>query len=345
MPTDAEFWSFASTFQRFLRHKLCLAEDPGDPCNSPIIEAHTIPRSQLKKIAEDGHVYSFDSSLSQLARSDGNIAIKRFGIGQFSVLNCFCGRHDNAIFLDIEDVPLIFSPRQLALLHYRTVASELYRKIRMVEATNHQLETLLKEQKTDWDRRILDDARAFNEGQKLGLRDGRVAFDECQRILNEREYGCLSALIVRFDRMPTIMAVGGFYPEFGFDGLPLQQLGDSQEIYETISFNILASEERAAVVMIWRTGQANPLAFARSYENQPRSLYTTLAIQACFEHLENTCVQQRWWNGLKKVEQDLLLRRMQFAGSLTEERIASCLQYSGVTHDDWGFRSLEHFNI
>lgn len=343
MPSDSEFWTFASAFRRFLKRKLCLAEDPSDACNSPIIDAHTIPRSQLRKIAEQGHVHSFDSSPAQLAKSDGKIAIKSFGVGQFSVLNCFCRRHDNAIFVDVEDVPLVFSPRQLALLHYRTVASELYRKIRMVEATNYQIEALSKKRKRNRD--ALQYLDAFNEGQKLGMRDGRLAFAECQRILKEDDYGALSALVIRFRRMPTIMTVGGFYPEFGFDGRPLQTLGDSNEFYETISFNILSSEERAAVAMIWSKGHLNPLAFARSYEQQPSNLYTTLAIQASFERLENTCVQPAWWDGLRKIEQDLLLRRMQVAGSIFEERRGSSLQYTGVTHDDWEFDSLEYINV
>jgi hypothetical protein len=345
MPSDPNFWSFASTFQRFLKHKLCLAENSSDPCNSPIVEAHTIPRSQLRKIAEGGHVYSFDNSLSQLERSGGKIAIKKFGVGQFSVLNCFCRRHDNEIFVDIEDGPLVFSPRQLALLHYRTVASELYRKLRMIEAINYQIGSYSKNQLDHEDREMLGDLEAFNEGHKLGMRDGRIAFSECERILSEQDYSSLSALVVRFRRMPTIMTVGGFYPEFDFDGSTLQNLGDQDQIYETISFNILASEGRAAVAMIWRKGHDNPLNFAKSYERQPAHLYTTLAIQASFEHLENTCVEQKWWDGLKRVEQDLLLRRMQIAGGIFEARENICLQYSGVTHDDWGFDRLEYINV
>src|ERR1700686_2669432 len=109
MSTDAEFWSLAAAFNRFLKHKLCLAEKEGSRGNSPIIQAHLISRSQMRPIAIHSHVVSCDTSLAQLERSDGKIAIKRFGIGQFSVLNCFCGRPDKAIFGDVEDVPFIFS--------------------------------------------------------------------------------------------------------------------------------------------------------------------------------------------------------------------------------------------
>ncbi len=269
----AEFWSLAATFNRFLKYKLCLAEEEGDLCNSPIIQAHTIPRSQMRGIAIDGHVYSFDTSLAQLERSGGKIAIKKFGIGQFSVLNCFCRRHDNAIFVDIEDVPLTFSPRQLALLHYRVVASELYRKLRMIESLNHQIETFSKA-KTDRD--LIEELKAFKEGNELGVRDGRIAFRECKRVLEQHDYNSLSALVVRFKCRPTIMTVGGFYPEFGFDGTKLQTLGDREKIYETVSFNILAADDRAALAVIWQKDHENPFAFAKSLrETASRALYDT----------------------------------------------------------------------
>jgi hypothetical protein len=343
--SEADFWTLAATHQRFLKHKLCLAEKESDPCRSPIIKAHTIPRSQMSKIAEAGHVYSFDASMPQLEKSGGKIAIKKFGIGQFSVLNCFCARHDNQIFSDIEDIPLTFSPRQLALLHYRTVASELYRKIRMVEATSHQMELISKKLKSRKNREGIEFLKAFNDGQKLGMRDGRIAIRECERILDEQIYDRLSALIVRFDRLPTVMTVGGFFPEFDFDGRALQTLGREDESYEPISLNILVSEGRAAVAMIWLKGHDTCLAFARSYETKITNLYTTLAIQTSFEHLENTCVEPKWWNGLKQVERELLLRRMQIAGSTSEARESNCLQYTGVTYDDWDFDQLQYINV
>jgi hypothetical protein len=41
-------------------------------------------------------------------------------------MNCFCAGHDKIIFAPIEDAPLALSSEQLALLHYRAVAAEVY---------------------------------------------------------------------------------------------------------------------------------------------------------------------------------------------------------------------------
>jgi hypothetical protein len=340
---EADFWALAATHQRFLNYKLCLAESKSDPCNSPIIQAHTIPRSQLDQISEKGHVYSFDASMSQLQRSGGKIGVRKFGVRQFSVLNCFCGRHDNSIFSDVENIPLTFSPRQIALLHYRTVASELYRKIRAVEATNHAIASFSQRRPSREDRHKRVMLEAMNDGQKLGLRDGRTALNECERILDERAYDRLSALVVSFNQMPTIMTVGGFYPEVDFNGRALQDLEDNEKRYETVSFNIVASEGRAAVAMIWLKDHSICSEFVKSYGDQPPNHYTTLAIQASFEHIENTCVQIEWWERLKQVERDLLLRRMQEAAEMSD-RAANSLAYTGVTHDDWEFDRLERVN-
>jgi len=140
------------------------------------------------------------------------------------------------------------------------------------------------------------------------------------------------------------MAVGGFYPEFDFNGHLLQTLGNPSLEYETLSFNILASENRAALALIWRKGHDRCLKFARSFVEQRPDRYTTLAIQASFEHLENTCVRPGWWETLKLFEQKLLVRRLLLSGSMLEDRNNDCLQYTGVTHDDWEFDTLEFIN-
>ena len=46
----AEFWMTTETIKKINQRKLCLAAARND-CNGPIVEAHTIPRSQLQKIA------------------------------------------------------------------------------------------------------------------------------------------------------------------------------------------------------------------------------------------------------------------------------------------------------
>jgi hypothetical protein len=209
----------------------------------------------------------------------------------------------------------------------------------------HNIETFSERAKHPANPDPIDFYKAFNQGEQIAIRDGKAALDDCAAVLNEHTYNRLSALIVRFKRLPSIMTVGGFYPEFDFNGRHLQTLGRAEIRYETVSFNILASEDRAAVAIIWWRGHDHCLAFAKSYADQRTDRYTTLAIQAAFEHIENICVQPPWWESLRPVEQKILTYRLIVAGGLSQERNSDCLQYTGVTHDDWQFDTLEFINV
>ena len=79
MAKNAEFWASAEALKRYLQKKVCLATNELDACEGSIIRAHTIARSQLSKIARDGHVKAFNSSPAQLERSGGDIAVKDIG--------------------------------------------------------------------------------------------------------------------------------------------------------------------------------------------------------------------------------------------------------------------------
>ncbi len=45
----------------------------------------------------------------------------------------------------------------------------------------------------------------------------------------------------------------------------------------------------------------------------------------------------KWWDELKEVERKRLLQRMQLAGSPIEERKNFCLEYDGITYDQWNY--------
>jgi hypothetical protein len=147
------YWTTAAVMKQIFETKLCLAKAHSpDTCSGKIIAAHTIPRSQLKQITTDGHVYAVVPSASELARHDGQLTAKKVGIGNFSVLNCFCADHDKTLFAHLEDDPLTFDLHQLTLLHYRTLASELYRKVMSYHTLQHQLEQ--QKQLTQVQRRV-----------------------------------------------------------------------------------------------------------------------------------------------------------------------------------------------
>ena len=164
-------------------------------------------------------------------------------------------------------------------------------------------------------------------------------FPLCEATLVDKNYDSVAALVVRFKNPPSIMTVGGFTPEFDYHGRALQQLGNFHSKYHQIGLSILSANNRAAVVFTWLKDATICNNFARTFIEKEQHILASLAIQTAFEHLENTCMNVRWWEDLRPIEREKLTERMQFAGGPLEGRTPACLQYGGLTYDQWEYES------
>jgi hypothetical protein len=94
-----DYWTTAEVIKGIYETKICVAKPHSpDACEGKIVAAHTIPRSHLRQIATNGHVYAMAATVADLVRHDGALSAMKYGIGDFSVLNCFCATHDNNVF-------------------------------------------------------------------------------------------------------------------------------------------------------------------------------------------------------------------------------------------------------
>jgi hypothetical protein len=224
------------------------------------------------------------------------------------------------------------------------MGAELYKKMNAMNVTRFLVERLKGKRDRDTAEKLRF-AQAFGDGHMLGLRDMSKTFGRCESVLVNKEYTQVHAAVFSFKKMPSIMTVGGFSPEFDYDERPLQQLGKIESEYHQIGFSILSGQDRAFVIFTWLQEAHVCEKFVRSLLTKDPSIYATLAIQTAFEHLENTCMNIPWWDGLRPIERDMLLRRMQFAGSPVEERMASCLGYCGITFDQWDFDKFRPIRV
>jgi hypothetical protein len=149
-------------------------------------------------------------------------------------LNCFCAGHDNQVFSHIENDELTFDTHQLTLLQYRSLASELYRKVTADE----------QKRKKPKNRDFLEFLRAHAAGTLAGVGDVGTAFDECATNLFAAKYDEVSALVVHFKKLPSIMTVGGFLAQFDYSGQRIQLISDLHTIAQIACFNILAASDR-----------------------------------------------------------------------------------------------------
>jgi hypothetical protein len=334
---DPEFWATAATIKTFTERRLCIAKSDADPCEGPIIRAHTVPRSQLQKIAADGHVYAMQGDLPTFQKTGGQVEIVKRGIGNFSVLNCFCEKHDRELFACVETEVITGTREQVAALHYRAIASELYRKYTAVETAKHILSTKAGER----NQRLLE---AGLVGQQLGLIDSGKNIARCERAIFGEQYDELGALVIQFNRLPSIMTVGAYNPLFDYSGRRLQSLAN-EEVY-AISFSILTAGSRAVVILAWLKPSEVATTFVEALCGQPQNLWTTLLIQTAFSHLENTCANMSWWDGLKNVERQSLLGRIQQTLHLPGPHSdGSYMTFGGIKFDDWKYHSHSFVNL
>lgn len=341
MVSEADAWKTAEKVNEFLSEKYCIARVSRTDCGPNIIHAHTIPKSQLREIALNGHIYHLSGTFADLKKTDGNLVVKKKGISDFSTLNCFCNTHDASLFRRVEADELTFDREQTALLHYRAMAGEVYKKIGTYKSALSHIEDVAKLKKVKEREAKLEFLKPYTQGQYLALRDIIPAFKVCDDIIVNNAFDSVQALVVLFKNAPTIMSVGAFMPEFDFDGKVIQALGDFDKQYAHVSVSILASAGRAAAAIAWLKEANFKSRFAQTLVSKPPEHLTTLIIQLAFEHLENTCMNITWWESLNSAIQGALIRRMQSGGTFVERK-NSCLEYCGVTFDNWEY-DRHHF--
>jgi hypothetical protein len=333
-----EYWQRAEAVEALLKRKVCLAGTMGG-CDGPIVGAHTIPRSQLQNIAVDGHINEFQYNADHLARSNGKVTVGKRGIGQFSVLNCFCTKHDAELFSHLEGDPLVFDQHQLLLLHYRALGGEVYRKDASVASFRVHL--------AEYEGKRGAEAESIRAGlgaaiasEEPGLRDLRLSFSAAGTAVAEGKHDDVSAAILKFQKPPTMMAVGAFAPFRDYAGT-LLQAQDADTIAEHASISLLFADGGARVAVIWPKNSSPGKLFAETLAKERSEQLTTLVIQALVGYFENVCTNIPWWNGLLEAERRSIVDRMEEVRQ-PPDRV---LKFGGIGYDNWGFTVAEFKNV
>jgi hypothetical protein len=324
MPIQPELWSFTEKHQRFFKAKECLAADHSR-CSGPIVRAHIIARSQLKQIARKGHVVAVPNSLLAVMRMQRTgFEAEEIGVGEFSTMNCFCAGHDKTLFAPIEDASLTFSSEQLALLHYRAVAAELYQRSSQQGSAASELDRESDDPQND----------RFAWIEMWSGRASEEAYDTLSRtgkLIAARRFGGISSLVVRFDAAPAVMAAGAFRPQYDFSARSAQPLVGACGY---VGMHLLAADGMAALAFTWLRANTAAERFVSTFVSRPREQMASLAVQCAFEHIEQTCMSDTWWSGLKRPLRAALLERLRRANSLAYRRSHRCLSYR-LRYADW----------
>ncbi|MDO8997664.1 MAG: hypothetical protein Q7U77_13650 [Sediminibacterium sp.] len=300
---------FRADFQKEVKRQRdrgrCLHFSNGIQCNH-FISAHSIQRSQLNLIAENGHVYRLNADLSTICR-EGIPYPTKIGLTKTSTFSGFCKFHDNALFEPIDNSHLDSNKEQIALYAYRSICRELFVKENAVK--------VLEKMKTH--RELNSDQQEYFERMQSAyslsfdrLKHHKNCYDQAlsNKIYDDFEYTYFTSI------SPCSLQVSGqLYPDFDFLGRFLQEYSDFSSSLDLITFFTAPTREGWAFCFGWHSSS--------NLSNVPyiQSLATIVSegkkiedalLRLSFTCCENHAFRISWWDGLTKASQQVALERM-----------------------------------
>jgi len=336
-------WEAAKEFRNAFGKRECLVPNElHDRCDGHIVKAHTVPKSgSLKHIARDGHVYAFMPSLEKIIKNNGVIYPELVGVNNASTFTGFCARHDNELFLKLEDQEFIGSREQCFLLGYRAVAREFFAK---------KASASLQELRNNMDRgRTLEDqlgiqtlAFFFNMGVSAGLKDSEHHKELYDQVLLSNQFDSVRSLRISIDGPPPVMASGGIFPEVDFKGNELQDLLDLEMTPDQINFTSFFGGNYGEVVFTWLPESDKTCnRFIESLTDLKEKELTNALIRFLFEFCENVFISPDWWESLSEAKKKELIRRMAASASPENGRKKDCLIDDGFSFDVWKIHKMK----
>jgi len=319
--------------------KLCLHPDAGpSTCSGSPIRAHTVQEAGLRRIAEDGHVYTFHSdpakAMAALIRHKGKIVAEKIGVNQSSTFTGFCSKHDAEIFAPIEQHPFRVCAEHTFLLAYRALCREFHAKLAMVQNRDN-LAQLDRGKPAPRQRDFQKFVRELCSEDSSGYKDAK-ALKECyDDILRRKDFADVRYYVIRFDTCPDILCSGGKFPSVDFAGRTLQDLGDLSVELEGIYLNIITADTGGAAVFSWVEQNGASQRFIESLASLGDDDIPHALVRFVFEFLENKYWRISWWDSLRQSHRDQLERRTAVAVDLMQQRSRDCLADDGLRLVNW----------
>lgn len=320
--------------KRAFGKQYCMHPDSPMGCAGGIVKAHGVQKTQLARIARDGHVYAFRPQTSALMKGE-MIEPSLLGISKASVFTGFCGYHDHHVFAPIEERPIDAIPQHIFLLGYRAFAREVYTKKAAVEsedfARNMDRGSGLAHQI-----RVQDFVGSFFGGSRSSYAHQLRQKARLDTILTTSDYTDLRHFSILLDRCPTVMCSGAMYPEMDCQGRPLQDLRDLKVELEMISFSLVGAAAGGMASFAWLRGARGICErFVESVAALSDDEIPHFLLRFIFECFENTYFSPQWWESLPEPTRKALTIRFNRSAHIFYEASANALGEDGVRAVDW----------
>ena len=299
-------WAAVDANQKAFSQRKCCAHDVGlGDCEGGVINAHTVSRGHLAKIAKDGHVMQYGASIPEMNKNGGKLSVRRIGIRDASVFHGFCGKHDRELFSCIENEVFSGRPDQCLAVAYRTISRELYGK----DASAHLRETLrgadkgLQPFEQFMLQKKLDE---IDTGNDAARRELKATHDALTAALVAGRTDTLNSVIFEFAAPLPFIFAGAWSPFTDFYGAELQK-GYVDELLEQVFVSSFAGESSAMICVSWRNIDGAPgKVIADQLVELPDESRASACLQFVMKHIENFFFNLDWLGSLDEKQKEHL---------------------------------------
>lgn len=307
-----------SEFRKAFAKKYCLhPQSSPSLCSQKIVKAHSVSvSSNLKNIAEGGHVLHFSHPPKSPVEAWGRLTAQPIGINKASTFTGFCKLHDSQTFAPIDQPVTLFTDEHCFLLAYRALCQVFFTKAAAFASspTLRQMDrgAPLPVQQTHQD---------FCSVRELGLTAGladlnRDKADFDQRLLS-RDFAAISYYALELDHAPQMVCSVGFTPEIDFNGNHIQSLEFLETHADSCTCSIISTKRGGAIVFAWlKETNGACIRLIESLDGLKPYLIPSAIVRLVFEHGENVFFSKSWWDSLDPKTQTILEDR---ANSMTDK--------------------------
>lgn len=186
-----------------------------------VIDAHSIQKNgALSRIARDGYVYSASTKFTDIKKNKGKLALAKTHINSMSTFRGFCRYHDNLVFRPIDTDHFRSSDEQAFLFAYRSILREVFAKECVITNCNEQLKAF---KGTEATKQLFEGVR---DGNLWGLANLQNELSHFNNSHKERRFDDIRYVMFESKHAPTVVFSGGIFPDWGFNGEPIQNLID-----------------------------------------------------------------------------------------------------------------------
>ena len=280
------------------RQKVCMHPEAPAECSRKYGKAHSVQRSKLNRIADNGHVLKVKSD-----PMTGEPGIGKIGIRQASTFYGFCNFHDDRLFAPIEKGPLVLNPENALLLAFRGMSIHLYFK-RQRSMTD--LFSAVPRQQVPPG--ILRKDELIRGGLESLLSMAEPIYDKMGNAILQRDFNGVNWFAIIFNTVPDILCSEASMINFGFQG---RMVRERPVPYDFMTLSLLPYEKKRGIaVFAWYGKCETNENFLRSLLSLPQSEFPDAIVRFTFRYLGNFFIAPRWWNNLSQHKQKCLTEKV-----------------------------------